>query len=296
MKFHQETHFRNLEISILAGNSRVNRDEETGLITVQPQIAAFKAALLRAIEIKNLTQVLPTISIALDHRGTFRKQFLLDGLTNSQKRHPKLAQLRAEIVAVFQPIADELGIPLTAISIIHEDSARTHASHVIQTGNLPTGLMRLMKADQSQADDDLDDDHASEADTCGVGSRDVDRVTCAAVTSEYFLSSLNKDASVLEVFFENDIWSQPNVYTRGAVVMKELGSTVDVRLRIVDKSGVVLGAKKSPHIVITNPIKLEPIVKTDSGETSAETRLDSICQSNGLKSTRTADFGLHAVK
>jgi len=88
MKFRQETHPQPRAISILAGNSRVSRDDETGIITVQAQLAAFRAALSRAVEIKDTSDTLPSISIALDHRGTFRKQFLLDGLTNSQKRQP----------------------------------------------------------------------------------------------------------------------------------------------------------------------------------------------------------------
>jgi len=237
------------DISILAGNSRVSRDEATGIITVQPQLAAFKAALLRAAEIRSTTNKLPSISIALDHRGTFRKQFLIDGLTNSQKRHPKLSQLRQEIIDVFQPAADDVGIELSAVAVIHEDSARTHASHIIQTAGLPTGLLRLMKANEDLDDDDADEDDSLDAGAgipanCGVvGNRDVDRVTCAAVTSEYFSSSIDKHSRILEVFFENDIWSQANVYTRGAIVLQELGSKVQVRLRIVDKSGVVLGAK-----------------------------------------------------
>jgi hypothetical protein len=153
MKFRQETRPQSLEISIMAGNSRVSRDVETGAITVQAQLAAFRAALSRAVEIKGNSDTLPSISIALDHRGTFRKQFLLDGLTNSQKRHPKLSQLRPEIVAVFQPLTDEFGIPLHAIAVIHEDSARTHASHLIQTSDLPVGLMRLMRVDPDIYDD-----------------------------------------------------------------------------------------------------------------------------------------------
>lgn len=246
-----------LNISILAGNSRVSRDDETGHITVQAQVAAFRAALSRAIEIKNLTGQLPSISIALDHRGTFRKQFLLDGLTNSQKRHPKLSQLHPEIVAVFQPFADELGIPLCAIAIIHEDSARTHASHVIETGDLPFNIKRLMKVDEdsddevSNADPQPDQTHSA---ACSVGSSPAAKVTCAAVTTEYFLSSVDKQSGSLEVYFENDIWSQPNVYTRGAVLMKELGSQVDVRLRIVDKLGNIFGAKKASAL----PARVEP--------------------------------------
>lgn len=242
-------------MSIMAGNSRVSRDDVTNVISVQPQLAAFQAALARANEVKALTGRLPAISLALDHRGTFRKQFLRDGLTNSQKRHPKLSQLKPEIVAVFGPVAEQAGITLDAISIIHEDSARTHASHIIQTTNLSGSLERMMKVAQDDEDDDEDEPehdaghHGAES-ACAIGSRAVDRVTCAAVTSEYFLSSLDKQSAILEVFFENDIWSQPNVYTRGAVVMRELGHDIDVRLRVVDKSGVVLGASKP---VMPNP-------------------------------------------
>ncbi len=278
-------------VSIMAGNSRVSRDEDTGIITVQAQLAAFRAALARAVEIQNVTGKFPAVSLALDHRGTFRKQFLLDGLTNSQKRHPKLSQLKPEVVAAFQPVADELGVSLDAIFIIHEDSARTHASHVIQNSNLPAALVRMMKVDQSNDDDDDEDDAAHpESGSCSVGAREVDRVTCAAVTSEYFLSSLDRQSGILEVFFENDIWSQANVYTRGAVVMRELGNDIEVRLRMVDKSGTVLGASKP--ILLNEPPR--HACSSTGGDCLGEI-VDDICVLCNRPATKTAEVGLRAA-
>ncbi|MET3106420.1 hypothetical protein AAKU67_000903 [Oxalobacteraceae bacterium GrIS 2.11] len=238
MKFQPETHVEKFDIAILAGNSRVSRDEASGVITVQAQLAAFQAGLRRAAEIRAESNQLASISLALDHRGTFRKQFLLEGLTNSQKRHPNLAQLHPGIVEVFAPVARMFDIPMTSIAIIHEDSARTHASHIIQTRNLPLALTRLMKVETDSDEDDVDENESG-----GAGTNN--RVTCAAVTSEYFSGSINTNTRILEVYFENDIWSQAKVYTRGALLMQELGSKVQVRLMIVDRSGAVLGSSYS---------------------------------------------------
>jgi len=263
-------------ISIMAGNSRVSRDEESGAITVQAQLAAFRAALARAVEIKAVTGQFPAVSLALDHRGTFRKQFLKDGLTNSQKRHPKLSQLKQEVIAAFQPTADAMGVSLDSIFIIHEDSARTHASHVIQTADLPDALIRMMKVDAPDDDDDDEDEetHDAQGGACSVGAREVDRVTCAAVTSEYFLSSLDKQSGILEVFFENDIWSQSNVYTRGAVVMREMGHDIEVRLRMVEKSGNVLGVSKP----VLRDSAFPNAVRQTCGEDCQGEVVNSICQ------------------
>ena len=220
-------------VSILAGNSRVSLDSHKNEIIVQPQIAAFRAALIRAKKISQATQKLPSISIAFDHRGVFRKQFLIDGLTHSQQRKPRLSQLRPEIRVAFESVATELDIPLNAISVIHEDSARTHASHIIQNGHVPKTLIRFIRAQQD-----------SEEETCTI---DNSRVTYAAITSEYFASSIAKDTQILEVFFEDDAWSKVDVYMRGAVLMEELGSPVEIQLRLVNKAGRVLGKSDENH-------------------------------------------------
>lgn len=221
------------KVSILAGNSRVSLDHHKNEIIVQPQIAAFRAALIRAKKISQATQRLPSISIAFDHRGVFRKQFLIDGLTHSQQRKPRLSQLRPEIRIAFESVATELDISLSTISVIHEDSARTHANHIIQNSHVHKTLIRFMHTQQDSEED------AHSIDSC--------RVTCAAVTSEYFASSVAKDTRILEVFFENDAWSRVDVYIRGAVLMEELGSPVEIQLRLVNKAGHVLGKGDENH-------------------------------------------------
>jgi hypothetical protein len=54
---------------------------------------------------------------------------------------------------------------------------------------------------------------------------------------------LGKDSKVLEVFIEDDPWTQVNVYTRGASVMKALGNEARVRLHLVNKQGQILDGK-----------------------------------------------------
>jgi hypothetical protein len=167
----------------------------------------------------------------------FRKQFLANGLTNSQKQHPRLSQLRHEIVNILAPIAAEFGISMTDIGAIHEDSARTHASHTLKMNNLPVDVIRIMEVKNTDLDDEDTEPHL----TCAAGSNS--RVTCAAVTSEYFMRSMTVESEVLEVFIENDLWSQINVYVRGATLVERMGSTARIRLHLVDKNGRVFGGK-----------------------------------------------------
>lgn len=224
------------EIAILAGNSRVCLNAFDSSIEVEPQLRAFRAAMQRAVELRDPAYGLPLISVAFDHKGIFKKQFLKDGLTNSQKRRPNLSQLKKEIADVFLPFALENGISLEQIIAIHEDSARAHANHVIETGNCSKHLLHWMRASPKQNEDDFEQDLLESSD-----KKPTNRITCAAVTSEYFSSSTMSNSKTLEVFIENDPWSRIEVYIRGARLMQELGSNVIVRIRLVDKYGNVHG-------------------------------------------------------
>jgi hypothetical protein len=230
-------------VAILAGNSRVAMDVH-GHIVVEPQLQAFRAAISLAVQC-NDAGVPCRVSLALDHKGIFRKQFLKDGLSNSAKRNPRLSQLKSEIVEVFAPIMVGTGVPLESVFIIHEDSARTHASHLVQSGECPSHLTRWMTVKPQNEDEDED----AGAGSCGIGTgncsygtRDVDRVTCAAVTAEYYAKALSADhhAQRLEVFIENDPWSSIGVFVRGAALLNAMGSTVPLHLNLVQKDGRVI--------------------------------------------------------
>ena len=127
-------------IAILAGNSRIGMSGTS--VHVQAQLVAFDAALARASEIAAYADFPPRISIAFDHQGIFRRQFLKPGLTNSQQRNPRLSHLRSEAVECFAPTADKWNIPLDSIFVIHEDSARTRIDHLLSTKQLPPALLR----------------------------------------------------------------------------------------------------------------------------------------------------------
>ncbi|MBA9076556.1 hypothetical protein [Rufibacter quisquiliarum] len=230
----EQSNGREVNISIFAGNSRVSLDE-TNRILVEPQLMAFDAALKRASDLRMQVNSLPYISIAFDHKGIFRKQFLKSGLTNSQKRHPKLSQLTHEIVTLFEPYALKYAIALSDITVIHEDSARMHASYIIETGNHPQELLHWMQASVESLDED------DKVDVEDSTTHNTNRVTCALVTSEYFASSVKNSTRSLEVFFENDPWSRVSVYVRGVKLMEGLGRDIKVKLLLVSKQGRVFG-------------------------------------------------------
>lgn len=230
------------KIAILAGNSRVSVDEVTGKISIEPQLFAFKAALISAIEIFHQTGIMPCISVAFDHTGVFRKQFLKDGLTNSQKRNPNLSQLKDELTDVFEPIAEIVGVPINYIKVIHEDSARSHAKHLIEKNNLPKSIVRWMKADplENNGDDSLSDCSLTSCKNNGNGPQ----ITCAAITSEYYISSTPQNSKFLKVFIENTLWSKPDVYVRGVMLANALGHAIDVQINLVNSKGIVFPSRK----------------------------------------------------
>ncbi|WP_211232374.1 hypothetical protein [Pseudomonas cremoricolorata] len=207
-------------LSILAGNSRVFRDAQ-GVISVQPQLHAFDAALRLACAHLARYQESPRLSVAFDHCGIFRLQFLDEGLSNAQKRRPRLSQLHPVIRDIFQPIADHHGIALSDIWAIHEDSARQHLSHTLASRDLPEALLRkvLVAADHDTA-----------------------KLSCAAITKEYFERALGGPAAgdaQLEVFFEEDAWSARLAYVRGLQLSHLLGVNATIRLNLVSACGEV---------------------------------------------------------
>ncbi len=207
--------------SILAGNSRLELDSNNQ-IKVEAQIHAFEAALTYAARIYQETGCLPPISIAFDHKGIFCKQFLIDGLTNSQKRNPRLSQLKRDAVEPFAEIAHKTGISLDHITVIREDSARSHMTHLCATTAIPKAVAnRIVAKDNSN------------------------QVTCAAIVSEYFRKSTksieqSQELSiVLEVFFEDTPWSRVLTFVRGLQLAHSLGLQVGLRLNLVTTDGSV---------------------------------------------------------
>ena len=217
------------DVSILAGNSRVSRNGE-GVIEVQAQLRAFEAALGLARRHREGGLPMPRLSVAFDHRGIFRTQFLDDGLSNSQKRRPRLSHLHPAIRAVFQPAAALHQIPLGDIHAIHEDSARQHLSHTVALGGVPERLVRSMVAAVALPPSGEEPQVPTQ------------RLTCAAITTEYFARAAGDAASgttLLEVFFEESAWSERLAYGRGLQLSHLLGSTSTIRLNLVSDCGAV---------------------------------------------------------
>jgi hypothetical protein len=229
---------------IMAGNSRVELVAGSRC-RVDAQILAFDAALSRAAECRELTGELPSLSIAFDHPGIFRKQFVSAGLTNSRKRHPSLSDLRPEISEVYAGSAASKNISLADILVIHEDSARTQIEHLISTAPPAMPLLRRLV---------VSDDVGAE-----YGDGDRPKISCAALTSEYFRRAAQPDvhaaesgpaARVLEVYFEDDSWSRPLAYVRGLQIARALGADYTVRLNLVDVDSTVhAGGLVSPVLV-----------------------------------------------
>ncbi|MBD2803239.1 hypothetical protein ID855_00595 [Xenorhabdus sp. ZM] len=219
--------------SILAGNSRVylNQDDQ---IVVEAQLKAFEAALMLAKKIQNKCGQIPRISIAFDHRGIFRLQFLADDLTNSQKRNPRLNQLHASIVSVFLPIAEKHQIPLSEIRVIHEDSARQHLVHILASEEIPEMLKQRMVSNTNADTKPSISDVAHEEPT--------QKLTCAAITKEYFekaAGAIKSTDNLLEVFFEDCVWSRALAYVRGLQLSHMLGVSTSIRLNLVSETGEV---------------------------------------------------------
>ncbi|NMP25347.1 hypothetical protein GW590_00385 [Rahnella sp. SAP-1] len=221
------------QVSILAGNSRVYLDED-GKITVEAQDKAFDTALSFARDYQNKHGWLPRISVAFDHHGIFRLQFLRSKLTNSQQRNPRLNHLHAVIQRVFLPIAEKYQIALSDIHVIHEDSARQHIVHILASEHIPQALTRRM----------LSADNGAQQ----VGSfcqASPHKLTCAAITKEYFERAAGKQKGrddVLEVFFEESAWSNRLIYVRGIQLSHMLGVSASIRLNLVNgENGVSRG-------------------------------------------------------
>lgn len=220
---------------ILAGNSRIELDQD-GNIKVEAQIHAFEAGLAAANYISTQLHQAPLISIAFDHKGVFRKQFLKEGLTNNQQRNPKLSDLKDEAIVAFQSVAHKYNIPLNHILVIHEDSARTHISHILETVDLSPEIKNRVITDGQQPEIKS---------SCSTENNKGAKITCAAISSEYFRKAANKAKTdqesdiVLDVYFEDDPWSRVLAYIRGLQLSHSLGTSVGIRLNLVDKTGEV---------------------------------------------------------
>lgn len=230
-------------VSFLAGNSRVERLED-GTIKIQPELAAFQAALERARQIH--PERLGTVAVAFDHRGIFRKQFLVTGLSNKEKRNPHLHQIHPAIRAVFAPVAEAARFRLDRVMVIHEDSARSHLDFLYRTNRLPDH-------EKPHIFDRYEYSCEKEAKICGVPGESGPRLGCAAITWQYYwkasgevggplpqlAASPAQPDHLLEVFIEQDPWCQPEAYTSGVLIAQRLGPRVTFRLNAVSKTGKV---------------------------------------------------------
>ncbi|MDE9495327.1 hypothetical protein KKJ09_17510 [Xenorhabdus bovienii] len=220
-------------VSILAGNSRVYYNDD-GEIVVEAQLKAFEAALLFAKRRQEKSGQLPKISVAFDHRGIFRLQFLSENLTNSQKRNPRLSQLHTSIVNVFQSIAEKHQIPLSEIYVIHEDSARQHIVHTLSLKEIPENVKQRMVSKT------LADSKPQTSDA--LYEEPTQKLTCAAITKEYFeraADDFQDTDAILEVFFEDCEWSRSLAYVRGIQLSHMLGVSTSIRLNLVSAAGGV---------------------------------------------------------
>lgn len=209
------------DVSILAGNSRVCLDENRHVV-VEAQLKAFEAALKFADDLRADGHGSPRLSVAFDHRGIFRLQFLAEGLSNSQRRNPRMCHLHASIQAIFAPIAAQYSVPLADIRVIHEDSARQHLVHSMANLAIPEPVRRRMLLTAPDA--------ASP------------KLSCAAITKEYFERAAGAEGdgdAVLEVFFEDSEWSRSLAYVRGLQLSHMLGVSADIRLNLVENDGQV---------------------------------------------------------
>lgn len=213
------------DISILAGNSRVDINDN-GDIIVQAQLHAFDAALRFTRHRLDNGMPRPALSVAFDHRGIFRLQFLDENLSNAQKRRPRLSQLHPSIRRIFQPVAEKYRIALSDIQAIHEDSARQHLSHTLAHEDIPERLTRRM----------LTEPPATNAGEHQEASGR--KLTCAAITKEYFERAAG-DNTLLEVFFEDSDWSDSLAYVRGLQLSHLLGMPAAIRLNLVNDAGEV---------------------------------------------------------
>jgi len=222
----------------LAGNSRVSIEDKFPV--VEPQLLAFRAAVNDANRRKEQFGTDIFVSVAFDHKGVFRKQFLKNGLPNSRKRHPKLTDLLPQFSGPFIESASQLGFDAASISALHEDSAKTHISYLTSNDLVPDSIKARMVASESS------DEHG---DSCEIG-----KTTCASITAEYYRSAVRPvshvaGASLLEVYIELDPWSVPAIYGRGIALAHRLGISAAIRLNIVSKSGAIAsGAIAPPHM------------------------------------------------
>lgn len=224
-------------ISILAGNSRVFIDE-AGEIVVEAQLKAFESALKFASQCTPEQGNKPRISVAFGHHGIFRKHFLAEKLTNSQKRRPRLCHLHQRIQRVFLPVANQYNIPLSEIYAIHEDSARQHLVYMLENDDIPEPVVNRMRAPAPAS-----------------AGPQASKLSCAAITREYFERAAGEGRtpeSVLEVFFEDSPWSGSLAWVRGLQLSHLLGFTAGIRLNLVDEQGGVqqgeiIAARQNPQ-------------------------------------------------
>ncbi|NOH72563.1 hypothetical protein F0225_14610 [Vibrio pectenicida] len=223
---------KNDKISILAGNSRLCFDENN-IILVEAQLKAFEAALKYAKQCKDNDGILPRISVAFDHHGIFRLQFLDDNLSNSQKKHPKLSHLHPSIQKVFQKISDQYQIELNEINAIQEDSARQNLVHTLKSQSIDESVTKRMLFEEPS---DIS------SNTNATIQEPKQKLTCAGITKEYFERAAGKNqhqSDILEVFYEDCSWSRSLAYARGLQLSHLLGVNSGIRLNLVDSSGTI---------------------------------------------------------
>ncbi len=213
---------------LLAGNSRISCDNNVPIL--EPQLAAFGAAVRHATRLEALRGCNVNVSVAFDHKGVFRKQFLRDGLSNSRKRHPRLIDLLPEFSFPFVDIANKIGFSAERIFVLHEDSAKTHIEHLTSNALVSESMAVKMIVETA----------VGSGNACGIG-----KATCAAITAEYYRAALraassdNDENAILEVYIESDPWTLPATYVRGVTLAHKLKIRAGIRLNLVTRDGQV---------------------------------------------------------
>lgn len=224
-------------VCILAGNSRLDVNEDQS-IKVESQLHAFSAGLTFADLLRQERGELPSVSIGFDHKGTFRKHFLADGLSRSQKRYPRLSNLCNDVTAVYEQAAREVNVPLEHIMVIPEDSARTRMTNQLEKIELPPEIRNRLVVAIAPPQDETPN-------ACTIGDVTRTKINCNAMTVEYFRRAahekegLGGSDTLLEIFFEDDLWSRVNAWMRGLQLTHILGESFAMRLNLVDASGAV---------------------------------------------------------
>ncbi|MEK9166969.1 MAG: hypothetical protein AAB836_01565 [Patescibacteria group bacterium] len=198
-----------MKLSILAGNPKVELIE--GQVQIDPQLPAFEEAMKLAQECRDR---IAKIAIAFDHKALFRNQFVGYELSNRRMKHLRLADLKPEIVSVYEEAAADYGVNLSGISVISEDICR--AKVVQQTGYKinPTDMSGFAFTERGQkCNEEACDKSDDKSDL---------KVNCRGITAA-IIHSLSKDTDEIQTFWVYDpVRVKPETISQGTVLARDL--------------------------------------------------------------------------